>query len=390
MNTYAAVLKEIISGGTIAYHAIFAKAFRSAPVGIFLSQAYFLQENAKYRTDKTHRIIDGKMYFCKTASDWQDDTGLSLEQQMKVRETLRSTQVLYEKKIGLPSQLFMHIDFENLVLVLNQYLETGRKVLVDNRTKNRFKTRTRLGIKPEQCMVKNQNNIESLESKKESKKESLAENEFQQGFEVDSLGVQKKEKPSPAAGFRVIVLEGHEDIIEPEQLTGMAEQQEQDISKVRRGYKDPSEKKPRTKTAKAPSDGVIQAMVQAFEYEHRQHFKDAGGEWIGFTWQNKEFPALNAIKQELAKRYKNKMQTDPAPENIVDSWALFLRKAATCDTFTLTNLFTPSKLWGQFQAIIQKIHSNNGKPVTTGKLDQNQRNALALENMVRDIKDGRF
>ncbi len=181
----------------------------------------------------------------------------------------------------------------------------------------------------------------------------------------------QKNKNSPSIGpgpLRVTIIEGHEDIIgheDPfdnltsEQLADMAARQSKDISKVRRGYKGQNEKKPRETKPKEPTDGVIQAMVTAFEYEHRQHFKDMGGEWIGFTWQGKEFPALASIRKELEKRYKQKMNADPAPENIIDSWALFLRKAATCDKFILENCFTPSKIWSQFQSIVNKIYGTN-------------------------------
>ena len=352
-NNYAAVLKQIISGGTIAYHAIFAKAFKSAPTGIFLSQAYFWQENAKHRTAETHRQIEGKTFFCKTAADWEEETGLSLEQQMKLRDTLRKVDVLREKKIGLPAQLFMHIDFENLVLVLNHYLQTGKSVLVDNRAKNRFKTKPSNGLKPEQHPVKNQDNyIESLESSKESLKESLAENEFPQSVD---------------GGLRVTVIQGHSEVLPP-------------VAKKKK------------KVAPGAGDGVIQAMVTAFETEHRQHFKDAGGEWIGFTWQAKEFPALNSIRAELEKRYRQKLNAEPTPENIVESWAMFLGKAAKCDKFILDNLFTPSKIWGQFQSIVQKIHTNNGRPPSTtsnGRPDQNERNRIAAEKMVQDVLEGR-
>lgn len=198
----------------------------------------------------------------------------------------------------------------------------------------------------------------------------LAENKFPQPDQQDTTAAQKKEKPLPGAAIRVTIIEGHEEIIEP------------------------PAKPPRATKQKPQSDGVIQAMVTAFEAEHKQHFKDAGGEWIGFTWQSKEFPALKAIQKELEKRYREKMRADPTPENIVESWSLFLRKAAKCDRFILDNLFTPSKIWGQFQSIVQKIHTNNGRPPsatsTGGKLDQNERNRLAAEKMVRDVQEGRF
>lgn len=183
-------------------------------------------------------------------------------------------------------------------------------------------------------------------------KETLAENEFPQAIDE---------------GLMVTVFQGHSEILPP-------------VAKKKK------------KAAQGAGDGVIQAMVTAFETEHRQHFKDAGGEWIGFTWQAKEFPALNSIRAELEKRYRQKLNTEPTPENIVESWAMFLRKAAKCDKFILDNLFTPSKIWGQFQSIVQKIHTNNGRPPSTtsnGRPDQNERNRIAAEKMVQDVLEGR-
>lgn len=196
------------------------------------------------------------------------------------------------------------------------------------------------------------NNQYTFNQTTKTKKEPLAENEFPQPIE---------------GGLRVTVIQGHSEVLQP-------------VAKKKK------------KAAPGAGDGVIQEMVTAFETEHRQHFKDAGGEWIGFTWQAKEFPALNSIRAELEKRYRQKLNAEPTPENIVESWAMFLRKAAKCDKFILENLFTPSKIWGQFQSIIQKIHTNNGIPPSTtsnGRPDQNERNRIAAEKMVQDVLDGR-
>lgn len=163
-------------------------------------------------------------------------------------------------------------------------------------------------------------------------KETLAENKFPQINDFPVEDQKNETSPSLGAGpLRVTIIEGREEILPPV-------------------------KTKKARLPKEPSDGVIQQMVHVFESEHKIHFKDQAGDWVGFTWQAKEFPALTSIRKELERRYKNKMNVEPATENIVDSWALFLRKAATCDKFILDNCFTPSKIWGQFQTIINKIH----------------------------------
>lgn len=376
-------LKALLGSHTVAYRVIFAKAIGNVPAAIMLSQGFFWQESADFKDITT---FDGKPYFQKTAEQWYDATGLTEEQQKTARKHLGQIGMMNEKRAGIPALLYYNIDFEVTVAVIYRYKKEGKKATIDNRSKKRKLTRHSSGkLRGQFAVINGGNNKESLESDKKREKETLAENKFPPPVKQDSAAAQKKEKPLPGAGVRVTVLEGYEDVIEQE-----FEDLEQDLIKEAKKF-DQRKKSERTTKQKPPSDGVIAGMVQAFEYEHKQHFKDAGGEWIGFTWQPKEFPALQAIRKELEKRYLQRMQKDPVPENIIDSWALFLRKAATCDKFILDNLFTPSKIWGQFQSIVQKIHTNNGRPPSTnGKLDQNQRNALALENMVRDINEGRF
>ena len=215
----------------------------------------------------------------------------------------------------------------------------------------RMKSRRGTDEKPEVPTDEKPNDHNTINNQT-TKPQTLAENEFPQPVE---------------GGLLVTVIQGHSEVLPP-------------VAKKKK------------KAAQGAGDGVIQEMVTAFETEHRQHFKDAGGEWIGFTWQAKEFPALNSIRAELEKRYRQKLNAEPTPENIVESWAMFLGKAAKCDKFILDNLFTPSKIWGQFQSIVQKIHTNNGRPPSTtggNKLDQNERNRIAAEKMVQDVLEGR-
>jgi hypothetical protein len=172
MSNQATALKAVLSGGTVSFHAIFAKAFRSIPAGVFLSQGYFWQENAKYRNKDKYKTVEGKTFFTMTAKEWFDETSLTQEQQTKVREILTKHKVLVEWLTDNPARLFFHIDLDALVSVINQYIESGISVSVDNRTKNRFKTQPSLGKKRKQDLVKNptsynEESNESLESERE-------------------------------------------------------------------------------------------------------------------------------------------------------------------------------------------------------------------------------
>lgn len=168
-NESLTVLKGLLSGGTISYQAIFSKAFRSIPIGVYLSQMYFWQENSRYKSKETHQQIDGRTFICRTAEEWFDETGMSAEQQSKARETLRPFGVLLEKKAGMPAKLWQHIDIESLVTVINRYLETGLPVTVDYRSKKRLNTRSSNGKFRQQEAVKNRSTyVESIESEEES------------------------------------------------------------------------------------------------------------------------------------------------------------------------------------------------------------------------------
>lgn len=197
-----------------------------------------------------------------------------------------------------------------------------------------------------------------------NKKEQLAGTESPQAnFVAEDEDLKKGPSTGPGP-LRVTIIEGHQEIIKPAR---------------------------KNKASQPKSDGVIQAMVTVFEEQHKIHFRDIGDQWIGFTWQDKEFPALNSIKKELQKRYVHKMNAEPTPENIVESWRMFLERAVKCDKYVLENLFTPSKLWGQFQSIIQKIHSTNGstngQPKQANTNDRNERNRIALANMVKEFAE---
>jgi len=110
-------------------------------------------------------------------------------------------------------------------------------------------------------------------------------------------------------------------------------------------------------------------MAKVFEDEHRQHFKDEAGRWIGFTWQDKEFGAMKKFDTKFRKSFEERLGTVATHSDVLNSWRIFLQGAAKCDKdgFTLNNLFTPSKLWGDNQGIMNKIHAARSMPVISKK-----------------------
>lgn len=85
----------------------------------------------------------------------------------------------------------------------------------------------------------------------------------------------------------------------------------------------------------------------------------------GMQWgssSGKEFGNLKHLSTVLAKRLKEKNGYEAKPEEIRESWRMFLQMAIdTKEKFILTN-FTPSILFSQFNQIILKIQqSRNGK-----------------------------
>jgi len=117
-NQHATVLRGLIGKQVVSYHPDFAKAFRSVPAALFLSQALFLQDGAKY---KELFIIDGREYFTATAAEIYDATGLTTDAQETARRILKSLGLLYEAKKGIPAKLYYCVDFEQLVEIMSDF-----------------------------------------------------------------------------------------------------------------------------------------------------------------------------------------------------------------------------------------------------------------------------
>lgn len=83
-------LQSILGAKTVSFNSLFAKATGSVSAAVFLSQAFFWQEKAKFKGSIETVEFDGEKYFSKTAAEWFDETGLGTEQQKTARNLLVS------------------------------------------------------------------------------------------------------------------------------------------------------------------------------------------------------------------------------------------------------------------------------------------------------------
>lgn len=80
---------------------------RFAKLGINISAALFLSQAINCQVDE-----DG--WFTKRQSEWQDETGLTIYQQMYARTKLAEMGILEEKQKGMPRQIYYKVNFDNL------------------------------------------------------------------------------------------------------------------------------------------------------------------------------------------------------------------------------------------------------------------------------------
>ena len=162
-------LKAILGGGTVAYHTIFARALGSVTAGIFLSQGYFWQYNAKYKDIYQFEGHDGKDFFQKTGAEIYEATALTDEQQLTARRILVKAGILTEKRAGIPAKNYYHININALVSAIDGYLNPALEVVepvsVNNGTQFPGNTETGSGQTRRQASDNYGNSyIESLES----------------------------------------------------------------------------------------------------------------------------------------------------------------------------------------------------------------------------------
>lgn len=125
-NTSKDALNAILGSKTVSYKAEFAKILGSVPAAVMLSQAFFWQENAKFKTGLI-RIGDDE-YFSKTSGEWEEETGLSKDQQLTARKILVSAGMMKEVKYGMPAKMHYRMDIDATVDGIARYNKLGSVV----------------------------------------------------------------------------------------------------------------------------------------------------------------------------------------------------------------------------------------------------------------------
>lgn len=136
-------LQSILGSKTVSFYSIFAKALGSVQSAVMLSQAFFWQEKARFKSECIE--IKGQMFFKKTAEEWYEETGLTQEQQSTARAKLSKCGVMLSELAGLPASLHYWVDMEAVVKMVEQYLKENKKVFADKRTEKRDKKRSEKG-----------------------------------------------------------------------------------------------------------------------------------------------------------------------------------------------------------------------------------------------------
>lgn len=109
---------DILTDRPVAYHPILAKACGGATVGLFLSQLLYWTGRGK--------LADG--WFWKSASELENETGLTRNEQETARKKLKAIGVLEEKLAGVPATLHFRINFDALETAL-QFGENSKSSL---------------------------------------------------------------------------------------------------------------------------------------------------------------------------------------------------------------------------------------------------------------------
>lgn len=112
---------DFIPDRPIAFNRDFVK------LGIGITGALLLSQ-AVYWCKRTN---DNDGWFYKTADEWQEETGMTRNEQETARRRLRDLGILEEKRAGLPAKLYYRINTNKLVELLKSRLS-----LCDNQEAN--------------------------------------------------------------------------------------------------------------------------------------------------------------------------------------------------------------------------------------------------------------
>jgi len=108
----------------IAYHPSFARMLGSTAAAVMLSQGLYWQARVK--------SLDG--YWWKTADEWEEETGLSRNEQEDARRKLRQTTFWFEDLRGVPATMYFLVDKDNLIAELSgeQHKEMTIDEIIEN------------------------------------------------------------------------------------------------------------------------------------------------------------------------------------------------------------------------------------------------------------------
>lgn len=196
-NNSKTALLSLLGSKTVSYKAEIAKALGSVPAAVMFSQAFFWQENAKFKTGLIR--IGDDVYFSKTSDEWEEETGLSKDQQLTARKILSSAGMMKEVKCGMPARMHYRIDIDATVDGIARYNETGSVVVGKPAVQLSGNPRTSSG-RFRRIDDGNPDNIkESLESLERRGREGKTPPARSENFTHSEP--EKKESVSPAAAM---------------------------------------------------------------------------------------------------------------------------------------------------------------------------------------------
>lgn len=112
------LIENMLGSKTVSFYPDFARALGSVPAGVFMAQGFFLQ----FKSEHTEFVeFGGRKYFLHTMKDWEKETALSEDQQIRARKILVESGIMREKLAGIPAKLHFHFDFEVLAEVMVEY-----------------------------------------------------------------------------------------------------------------------------------------------------------------------------------------------------------------------------------------------------------------------------
>lgn len=126
-------LAAILGSQTIAYNVVIARAFNSPAAAIVLSQGLFWQTKSKYAKKVIMPDKKGieREYFEKSATEWEEETGISPSTLLGARRILAEAGVLHErlKSIGSGVKMYCSFDIDAIILAVQNHHETGEKIV---------------------------------------------------------------------------------------------------------------------------------------------------------------------------------------------------------------------------------------------------------------------